>query len=711
MMVRSTGSALFALVAVMVMPSQLRAQTVSDPDAGRERHHGTKGATDADDGSIVVTGRHITTTATKTDTPLIETPQSISVVTNEALTVRNPQRIKDALAFTAGVQIDKYAGDTRYDQIELRGFSATEFGEYRDGLRQVSANAIYYKNEPYGLESIEILKGPSSVLFGQNAPGGLFNLISKRPTRSTLAELQVDLGSFDYHQVKGDVSGSFNDEQSLYGRLTVLARDAGTFLSGKSKDDRLYVAPALTFEPTPSLKITAYAQYLKNEGTGWPFWYTDTDMHFYRVRTYDPNFDRLDQNQVLAGWSADWNIGDGFSFRQNARYGHVSVHSKITDANAADPGVTDLEREAYTTDGRMHSYSIDNQLSKKLRVGPAELNILFGYDYSVTYSHEDDRYAFGEDEGIPDFDLANPVYGLTFPSSLPQLSDQREKDTQGGVYGQVQGKMAGWIVTAGIRRDATSTRIIDLLGGADTYNRKENAVTWRTGLTKLFDNGLAPYVSYSTSFQIVPGTDFYGHPFVPSRGKQIEGGLKYQPRGIRGFVTASVYRLVQNNVLIDDPDHVTTGSSKQAGQIRSEGVELEASLQPVHGLDLGAAFTYQSLKYTDRQDPNYGKTPSGTPKVIASVNAQYKLPDGPLGGFSLGGGVRHTGKTWNDDGDVFRNHDAATYVDANIGYDLGHFHLALNVDNMLDKRTVTCNLGYCYQVVGRSLLGSIRYRY
>lgn len=711
MTVGTRAGAWSALIVALALPSALAAQTGTDTGGEQAAGH-RKHAKDADtDGAIVVTGRRIVTTATKTDTPLIETPQSISVVTNEALAVRNPQRIKDALAFTAGVQIDKYAGDTRYDQVELRGFSATEFGEYRDGLRQVSADSIFYKNEPYGLDSIEILKGPSSVLFGQNAPGGLFNLISKRPTKSTLAELQVDLGSFAYHQVKGDVAGSLTDSQSIYGRLTFLARDAGTFLPGESKDNRIYVAPAITVEPTTGLKITLYGQYLKNEGVGWPFWYTDTALHFYRVRTYDPNFDKLDQKQALAGWSAEWDIGSGFLFRQNARYGHVEMHTKITDANAEDPGITDLDREAYTSDGWLNSYQIDNQLSKKLTIGRAELKLLVGYDYSITRSHENDRYDDGAADGIPDFNLADPVYGLTFPSILPEFQNDRERDTQGGVYAQGQAKLSGWIATAGVRRDATSTRIVDLLGEGGDYNRKENAVTWRVGLAKLFENGLAPYISYSTSFQIVPGTDFYNDPFVPSRGKQIEGGLKYQPRGVKGFITASIYRLVQNNVLVDDPDHVTTGSQKQAGQIRSQGIELEASLEPVHALELGAAFTYQNLKYTDHEDPNYGKSPSGTPKILTSFTGQYSLPENVLKGISIGGGIRYTSRTWNDDSDIYRNHDAAVYVDSNISYDVGHFRFALNVDNMFDKRTITCNLGYCYQVVGRDILGSIRYRY
>ncbi|WP_157221000.1 TonB-dependent siderophore receptor [Flavisphingomonas formosensis] len=665
------------------------------------QEYSAKEGKDQDASSIVVTGRRLVSTATKTEVPLIETPQSISVVTRQSLELRNVQRVKEALRFTAGVQVDKYGGDTRFDQIELRGFSATIFGEYRDGLRQVSNGSLFFRNEAYGLESVEVLKGPSSVLFGQNAPGGLVNYVSKRPTAARVAEMQVDLGNWDRYQVKADLGGSLNPSETVLARVTVLGRDGSTQLPGKSRDDRIYIAPAITFQPTSRTSLTLYTQFLKNESNGQPFNYTDAGGNFTKVRTYDPNYDQLSQQQLLAGWTFEQRIGDVLKFRQNARYGEIELHSKLVGAEPAPVGQTIITRLAFGTDARLTSKAIDNQLSAELKAGDLGINLLAGYDYTKTRSRTTQEFAYGPGQGVPDLDILHPVYGTVPIPTPPSLGTTRRSDKQGGFYGQAQLKYSGWILTGGVRRDKVSS----------TDNESnESATTFRVGLTKLFEFGLAPYVSYATSFQIVPGFDRLGNAFVPSHGKQIEGGVKYQPRGFPGFITASAYKLTQDNVLTLDPEAAGLGFSVQTGEIEAKGVEFEAQLNPIRGLAAGAAFAYQHVEVTKSNTIDLHKTPPGTPKLITSAYANYEVPDGALAGLGFGGAVRYTGRTWADQQELVRNHDGATYFDGFLSYSWTRFRLGLNVDNMFDKRPVTCNFGYCYQIAGRSILGSIRYR-
>lgn len=659
-------------------------------------------AAEANDAAIVVTGSRIVTTATKTEVPLIETPQSISVVNKASLELRNVQRPKDALRFTAGIQVDKYGGDTKYDQIELRGFSATIFGEYRDGLRQPSTGTLLFRNEAYGLEAVEVLKGPSSVLFGQNAPGGLVNYVSKRATADTIAEVQVDIGNWKRRQIKADLGGSLNSSDTVMARVTVLGRDAETHLSGKSRDDRVYVAPTITFQPTSRTALTLYMQYLKNESNGQTTSYTDLGGNLFPVRTYDPNYDQLAQDQLLAGWSFSQDIGEIFKFRQNARYGEIDVDYKLVGANPSPVGTTIVPRIAFLTKERMETRAIDNQLSADFDMGGLGVHLLGGFDYQKTEGSIALGFAAGAAQGIPDLDILNPVYGAV-PIPGPALgAATRRKDKQGGFYGQAQFKYAGWIVTGGVRRDDVKS----------TEVTSEKATTYRVGLTKLFDFGLAPFVSYATSFQIVPGRDFFGTAFVPSRGKQLEGGLKYQPSSFPGFITATAYRLTQDNVLTIDPipEHAGLGFSVQTGEITAKGVELEASVNPFPGLVGGAAFTYQEVKVTKSTMADLNKTPPGTPKVLASGYANYTVQDGTLEGFGLGGAVRYGGRSFADQPNLVRNDDAATYVDGYLSYEWDHFRIGLNVDNLFNKQTVSCNAGFCYTVASRSILGSLRYR-
>jgi iron complex outermembrane receptor protein len=655
-----------------------------------------------DEDAIIVSGSRLVSTATKTDIPLIATPQSISVVTKENLELRNVQRVKEALRFTAGVQVDKYGGDTRYDQIELRGFSATIFGEYRDGLRQVSNGGLIFRNEAYGLEAVEVLKGPSSVLFGQNAPGGLVNYVSKRPTAETVAEVQIDVGNWNRYQIKADLGGSLNSDGTVMARLTVVGRDGETNLSNQSRDDRIYIAPAVTFHPFSRTELTLYAQFLKNEANGQPFSYTDLGGNLTRVRTFDPNYDRQSQTQLLTGWRFEQGIGEILTFRQNARYAETDLIHNLVGAEPAAVGQTILPRLAFGTRGHLETRSIDNQLSALLERGALKVSLLAGYDFAKTKSRTTLYFGYGAAQGIPDLDLNNPNYGAVPIGEPPLFSRTLRTDKQGGFYGQAQFNYSGWIVTGGIRRDDVSST---------ASASSDKATTYRVGLTKLFDFGLAPYVSYATSFQIVPGADRFNTPFVPSHGKQLEGGLKYQPSGFPGFITATAYRLTQDNVLTMDPAAAGLGFSIQTGEIVAKGVELEASLNPAPGLVAGTAFTYQDVEVTRSTTIDLNKTPPATPKFMASAYANYSLKSGPLTGLGFGGAARYGGRTFADQQNLVYNDDEAIYADLFLSYEWQKFRLGLNVDNLFDKETVTCNFGYCYRVQGRSILGSLRYRY
>jgi iron complex outermembrane receptor protein len=230
-------------------------------------------------------------------------------------------------------------------------------------------------------------------------------------------------------------------------------------------------------------------------------------------------------------------------------------------------------------------------------------------------------------------------------------------------------------------------------------------------LLHLFSNGLAPYFSYGTSFQLTPGTDFEGAAFKPTTGKQIEGGIKYSPHAFPGFFTATLYQITQQNVLTEDPDPAHAGFSVQTGEIRSRGIELEASVRPVRGLNLQASYTYLDQIITrSNLALELGKVPPATPKNKFTFLADYTLQQGALHGLGFGGDIRAEAGSWQDQGNTMRN-PAFTYIDAFLHYDTGRYRLSLTAHNLFNRRGAICSFGYCYPQMPRDVLGSVAFRF
>src|SRR5712691_12331277 len=179
------------------------------------------------------------TTATKTDAPLIEIPQSVSVITEDQMESRNVQTVNEAIRYTGSVDVDTYGTETRYDWINIRGFDQSTYGLYRDNSRWQSGN-VSGQIDPYMIQEVDIVKGPSSVLYGQNQPGGLVNLVTKRPPSRMLRELVLNYGSFNRAQAAADFGGPVgSDEGTLRYRLTGLYRKSDTQVDFV-KDDRWF---------------------------------------------------------------------------------------------------------------------------------------------------------------------------------------------------------------------------------------------------------------------------------------------------------------------------------------------------------------------------------------------------------------------------------------------------------------------------------------
>ncbi|WP_236020287.1 TonB-dependent siderophore receptor [Sabulicella rubraurantiaca] len=650
---------------------------------------------------------------TKTATPLIETPQSISVITRDQMDLRQVQNLSEAMRFTPGVRSDAYGEGARYDWFYLRGFRADTTGVFLDGLR-FDSGALAGRPEAWGLERIEVLRGPSSVLFGQNAPGGIVNMVSRRPTDTPQGEVRLSAGSHDRLQTAFTSSGPLTRDGTWSYSLTGLLRQSGTQVDF-TPDDRAFIAPALTWRPTADTRLTLLSHYQYDETLGsefLPFNGTVVPSPFGRIPrsrfTGEPSFDTFVRRQYSLGYEFEHRFNDVFTVRQNLRYGHVDGDWRQTYGLGLQPDGRTLNRFSYESRRASSTFHVDTQLQSRFVTGPLEHTLLAGLDYSRTTFNNVQNGA----TGTP-LDLYAPVYGRVVRNLAPLSNDLQLRD-QLGVYVQDQVRSGNWILTLGGRYDWATTETENRLRGATTTAR-DGAFTGRIGLVYRAPYGLAPYASYSTSFLPQLGTTATGQAFRPIEGEQYEVGVKFQPPGRNSFVQLAAFQITQNNSPTPDPSNRLF--QVQTGQVRVRGVELEAVAEVTPELRVLGAYTYLDAEITRANDGTAGNRPNGIPAHVASLYADYSFRDGWLRGLGLGAGVRYVGNTPVGNANLGLV-PSVTLFDASVRYDLGRVspaleraRLSLTATNLGDQRYVAaCDTqSACFYGTGRTVLGALSY--
>ena len=658
---------------------------------------------------------------TKTSTPLSETPRSISVVTAQRMKDQKSQTLTEVLGYVPGIFAPPFAaGDSLAgDLFFIRGFNATDYGYglLRDGLR-VQGNRYDTTTEPYGLERVEVFRGPSSLLYGENAPGGLVNLVSKRPTAAPQGEVQLSYGSNNRRQLGVDVSGPLTDNGNVLGRVVMLGRNSDT-QTEHVPDDRIYIAPSLTLNFDEFNTLTLLANYQKD--------HTNMELGLPAAGTLlknpngklskdtmlgDPDWNTFERETWSAGYEFSHSFNDDWQFRQNSRY----MQSRITrhetwPGNLNNGGFgSRLNVTAYDRFNKAMVYSLDNQLEGKFQLGELQNTVLFGGSF--------DRTSFNQDWNaglVGPIDIYNPVY-LRDPTTPIAVQNTLLEQQMKGVYAQIQSKYDHWLFLLGGRQDWVDSDFRDKVASAGNIGSEDKKFTYQGGVMYQFDNGLTPYVSYSTAFVPVQQISNSGRPLDPITSSQYEVGLKYEPVGWDTAFTASVYDLRKKDDTYFD---ATTSTYRQVGESRSKGVELELNSNLTPNLNVTAAYTYTDARITKDAATSLVKDHqmTGVPRNQASVWAKYRFLESSLKGLYVGGGVRHFDSAFAytapslygklDAGDV-------TLVDAAIGYQIDrNWSVDLNAKNLFDKEYVSgCNdAGRCYWGEDRTLLGTVSYNW
>ena len=649
--------------------------------------------------------------ATKIDTPLVETPRSVSVVTKKELEERGAQDIIEAVRYSAGVQTGSYGFDPRFDQIYVRGNDITTTGDFRDGLRQPYMNYGMFRTDPYALDRVEVIKGPTSVLYGPGSPGGIVNKISKLPTEETIREVGVVYGTSDRAQTMFDFGGPVTkDDDTMLYRIVGLARKGDTNFD--IADDRYFIQPSFTWKPDDTTKFTVYGSAQSTETDANVAAMTGPDGNIFNLRDSDPDYDYQKTRQQQVGYQFEHEFDGGFTFRQNLRFSHMDLKARYLSTYSWTGTVA--HRGASSIRDAMNVFQVDNQLESKFDTGPAAHTVLVGLDYTNVNS----SFGYGFDSTTSaayDFDISNPTYGVSGPTPDYNYSLVSASMRQIGAYALDQIELDKWRFTLGGRqtwvKQSTDTTFVSS-GTSTDDNLSKHAFSVQTGALYLFDNGVAPFTSYSTSFDPVTQRSASGSILDPTKGEQYELGVKYQPPGTDILLSAVAYHLVEKNkpVLVDPLTLVYAS----LGEVTNKGIELEARATVADGWDLIAAYSYNHSEITRGDDS--GNAPAVTPKNIASLWSNYTFQeDSAANGLTVGAGIRYTGENYTSTANTAKN-DASFYLDAALSYDFGaidqkYKSLTASVDvrNVANRRLTVCNEGYCYLGQGRNITASLKY--
>lgn len=666
-------------------------------------------------GEVVVTAPKYVSkdgiSGSKSDIPLVELPQSVSVVSRDMIDLLNWTSLNESVRYSAGATGEAFGPDERYDWLQVRGFDPVQF---IDGVQAPIGSVNNTGTDLYGSEAVEILKGPASVLYGQAPPGGIVNMISRRPQDEFGGELEVQGGEYNMWQIAGDFTGPLSETVS--GRITALYRDRETqvdFLKSK----RLFISPAVTFHIGDATELTLLANYqddnLDNQTTGFlPIYGTELPNPLGKVpvgrNLGETGYNFFNREQWSAGWDFSHEFNENFSIQQNLKYFDVNVDSRaIYGTGLLDVGFDGtpddyrtVTRADFPFNERIDSLSVDTRAQFRLSSGNVEHAMLFGVDYRKYDGFSEFGFA-----GAPSIDLFDPVYDAVIPPPAGLFTFIDEKREQIGVYAQEQMKVGSFVLTLNARNDWADRN------PAVGSSQDDEKFTYRAGVNYVFANGFTPYAQVARSFQPVSGATFDGVAFKPTEGDQVEAGIKFDGRelgpDVRVFGSLAAYEIKQKNVSTPDPDHLFF--SLQEGEVEVKGIELEVAARIRERMTFNLAYTSIDTEITESSDPTaIGNELVAVPDNLISALADYTFQDGPMAGFGFGVGLRHRGSLYGDGANQFKS-DSVTMYDAILHYDTKQWRVAVNANNFTDKIFVDrcSSTANCFYGTRRLITGSV----
>lgn len=658
-------------------------------------------------------------TATKTQIPLNQTARSVSVITRQQIEDQRPATISESLNYSAGAFTGLVGAATRYDYVAMRGFNENMTDNILvDGQKLLSDSNTYssMQIDPYFIERVDMLKGPASAVYGRATPGGVVAATTKRPLHDSYHEINLFGGSREHLGVSFDLTDNLNESGSAAYRLTGLFKRSDSQNEGH-KSQRFAIMPSVSWNITPDthLLLQSYIQNDPDAGyhSGLPaegMVYPKNGFTFPRSFSDSEPSDYFKRRQNLYSYQLTHQLNPNWQIQSKFRYAEVHTRNQQTwNLGWADD--QNLARSGGKTVEHLRSYAGDNHIKGHFETGALKHELIAGVDYQQRKTTADAAYNFSS---IPLLNVYQPVYSSSQPVFNDYASNQTYRLKQLGIYLQDQIRLGNWIVNGGLRHDRVDTTATDNNSGS-VSKWKGGKTTWQTSALYAFENGISPYLSYSTGFNPNTYVDQSGNLLEPTTSRQWETGIKYQPAGTLDLYTLSVYDLRQDNVA----NRVINGNYYiPAGRIKSRGVELEAKSQITPNWFLQGALTYNHVRFADNSGAEAelnGKTPYQAPKWMASLWTNYKFDTG----LNVHAGIRHINGIWADHRNTVKL-PSYTLVDLGVRYDLGRLvpslqglQTSISVNNLFNRRYVSSCAGidYCYYGEGRNVLANVSYRW
>jgi iron complex outermembrane receptor protein len=635
----------------------------------------------------------------KSDIPLLETPQAISIVTAEQIKARGITDLNDALRGVAGVSYSNTYG--YYDAYTIRGYDTAYDSLYLDGL--IASSTDGSNNELAGLERIEVLKGPASMLYGSGPIGGIVNLVSKRPQDRAFLDMSVATGSYNLFEAALDANAPLNRDGTLLARINVLYRDAGDFIKF-SGENRLFIAPSLTWNIAPQTHLTLQGRWQRDHDNPWtPLPAEGTVLPNangqipYGFAASFPGSQRAINNQdrKSIGYIFDHKFSDALSFTSTARYTHGETYWNNwswPDEYVGSNYVNGIQQSHvlglyiygpfYRTTKELGT---DNRLSLEVTTGRFTHQFLAGFEYRWEKSNVRDEGG-NFDATVNTLDYLNPNYNITLIHDPSTAYSDATRGNRKGLYLQDHiGFDEKLFLTVGGRWDWVSTN------GA-----KSSDFSPRVGVNYFVDPQTSLYASWSRSFapQFSWVQSFDGTPLPNGHGDNKEVGLKFGSSDNRFSGSMAVFELVRTNVVTADPLH--PGFSVVTGKQRSQGAEIEAVWQPADGASLSLAYAFLNAKVVEDNSIPVGTRLGNVPKHNLYLRGDYEVQDGALKGLGaslsvLWNSAKLADTTYVYDADGDGDNDAAfrlpgyVVVDAGLSYKLNDWTARVHVNNLFDR--------------------------
>ena len=641
------------------------------------------------------------TSATRIPTDLKTTPRSVTVVGEEQMQDQGVRSIEQAIGYTPGVLAQTFGVDGRYDQYAIRGFDAQNTGYYRDGMPLRTFGYAAWRTEPFMLERLEVLRGPTADLYGANEPGGLVNAITKRPEFEQSGTVRGSLFGEGGGEVALDVTGPLSDDFAY--RLTGVLNESGTLFDDVDQG-RLLIAPSVTWQPSDATKLTIFGQYQKDDiGDTYVLLPEYGTLHHNPLGEYDNDFytgnpDRntIESEQNYLGYELEQGFGSGLTFLSRGRVATNEWYNETSYvgaffASSGQPGAVDTAIMIdFDVDQEVEQISFDNGLKQELNFDNVTASLIAGVDYYQADSDYDRRDAFAGYK-----DLAT---GVTSPGAIvppPNESQIAQDVEQTGVYLIGQAEIGtNWVLNAGLRYDEVRTDVSQVAGGTTSeQTNKDDFTSASFGASYNFANGTTLYGNGARSFNLQPvGIDSNGNPLGVEESDGFEVGARFQPVGTGSLFTVALFDITKKNTVQPSPS--VPGAYEQIGEVKSRGLELGAAHQFDNGLSILGSYTYLDTEISE--DSAYeGNELARAPENTASLWVNYAFQAPAYEGLSVGVGARYVGERYSDSNNTeSRKVPDSTLFDASVSYDWGDWNAVLAARNLADESKPTfCTAG------------------